>query len=145
MERPFHWDADVAPTEELTVTDRPAFQIAARMRSFRYAARGVGAVFQSQPNAWVHAAASMAVIVAGAVVGLSRLEWCLVVGAIMAVWVAESLNTAFEALCNIVSPAMHPLVERAKDIAAGAVLITAAGALVTGVLIFGPRLFVHLH
>jgi diacylglycerol kinase (ATP) len=86
----------------------------------------------------------MAVIVAGAIVGLSRLEWCLVVGAMMAVWVAESLNTAFEALCDIASPAMHPLVERAKDIAAGAVLITAVGALVTGVLIFGPRLFVHL-
>jgi diacylglycerol kinase (ATP) len=86
----------------------------------------------------------MAVIVAGAVVGLSRLEWCLVVGAMMAVWVAESLNTAFEALCDVASPAMHPVVERAKDIAAGAVLIAALGALVIGVLVFGPRLFMHL-
>jgi diacylglycerol kinase (ATP) len=145
MERPFHWDADLAPTEELTVTDRPAFQIAARMRSFRYAARGVWAVFQSQPNAWIHAAASTLVILAGGVLGLARLEWCVLVGAMVAVWVAESLNTAFEALCDVASPAMHPLVERAKDIAAGAVLITALGATVTGGLIFGPRLFVHLH
>jgi len=114
------------------------------MHSFRYAVRGVRTVFQSQHNAWIHAAASMAVIVAGAIVGLSRLEWCLVVGAIMAVWVAESLNTAFEALCDIASPTSHPLVERAKDIAAGAVLITAVGATVTGALIFGPRFVTHL-
>lgn len=126
------------------MTDQPAFNIAARMRSFRYAARGIRAVFQSQHNAWIHAAASTAVVVAGAIVGLPRVEWCLLVGAIMAVWVAESLNTAFEALCDATSPTIHPLVERAKDIAAGAVLITAVGAIVTGVLIFGPRLFGHL-
>jgi len=129
--------------EERTAADRSVFRIAARMRSFRYAARGLRAVFQSQPNAWIHAAAAMAVILAGAVVGLSRLEWCLIVGAITAVWVAESLNTAFEALCDVASPAVDPLVERAKDIAAGAVLITAVGAAITGAIIFGPRL-VHL-
>jgi diacylglycerol kinase (ATP) len=129
--------------EERTVTDRSVFRVAARMRSFRYAVRGVRAVFQSQHNAWIHAAATMAVILAGAVVGLSRLEWCLIVGAIMAGWVAESLNTAFEALCDVASPTLHPLVERAKDIAAGAVLITAVGAAITGALILGPRL-VHL-
>lgn len=126
--------------EERTVADRSAFRLATRMRSFRYAARGVRAVVQSQQNARIHLAASAAVVLAGAVVGLSRVEWCLVVGAIVAVWVAESLNTAFEALCDVASPAMHPLVERAKDVAAGAVLITAVGAVITGALVFGPRL-----
>jgi diacylglycerol kinase (ATP) len=126
------------------VTDRPPFRLTTRMRSFRYAARGVRAVVQSQHNAWIHLAASAAVVVAGGVVGLSRVEWCLVVGAIVAVWVAESLNTAFEALCDVASPTMHPLVERAKDIAAGAVLITAMGAVITGALVFAPRL-IHLN
>jgi diacylglycerol kinase (ATP) len=125
------------------VTDRSGFRLAARMHSFRYAARGLRAVLQSQHNAWIHLTASAAVVLAGAVVGLSRVEWCLIVGAIMAVWVAESLNTAFEALCDVASPAMHPLVERAKDIAAGAVLITAVGAVITGALVFVPRL-IHL-
>ena len=125
------------------MTDRSAFRLAARMHSFRYAARGLHAVLQSQHNAWIHLTASAAVVLAGAVVGLSRVEWCLIVGAIMAVWVAESLNTAFEALCDVASPAMHPLVERAKDIAAGAVLITAVGAVITGALVFVPRL-IHL-
>ena len=126
------------------MTDQPPFRLATRMRSFRYAARGVRVVVQSQHNAWIHLAASAAVVLAGGIVGLSRVEWCLVVGAIVAVWVAESLNTAFEALCDVASPAMHPLVERAKDIAAGAVLITAVGAVITGALVFAPRL-IHLH
>ena len=60
--------------------------------------------------------------------------------AIIAVWTAEALNTAFEALCNVASPEFHPLVERAKDVAAGAVLISAIGAVVVGLLVFGPRL-----
>jgi diacylglycerol kinase (ATP) len=131
-------------SEELTVTDRPAFRIGARVRSLRYAVRGLRAAFRSEPNAWIQAAASIVVIAAGTVVGLSRLEWCLIVGAIMAVWVAELLNTAFETLCDVASPTIHPLVEQAKDIAAGAVLITALGATVVGGLIFGPRLLAHL-
>jgi len=60
--------------------------------------------------------------------------------AIIAVWTAEALNTAFESLCDVASPEFHPMVERAKNIAAGAVLISAVGAAVIGLLIFGPKL-----
>ncbi len=117
----------------------PSFSVAARMRSFRYAARGIVMLLRSQHNAWIHGAASVAVIVAGFAAELSRLEWCAVILAIVAVLTAEALNTAFEALCDVASPAMHPLVERAKDVAAGAVLITAIGAALVGVLVFGPH------
>ncbi len=119
---------------------QPGFRLAARARSFRHAARGIVALLRSQHNAWIHAAASVLVFALGFLVGLSRVEWCLVVVAIAAVWTAEALNTAFEALCDVASPGAHPLVERAKDIAAGAVLITAAGAVVIGLLVFGPHL-----
>jgi diacylglycerol kinase (ATP) len=60
----------------------------------------------------------------------------------VAVWTAEALNTAFEALCDVASPALHPLVERAKDIAAGAVLMAAGGAVIVGLLVFLPHLAV---
>ena len=60
--------------------------------------------------------------------------------AIVAVWTAEALNTAFEALCDVTSPGFHPLVERAKDVAAGAVLICAIGAVIVGGIVFGPHL-----
>ena len=60
--------------------------------------------------------------------------------AITAVWVAEGLNTALERLTDLVSPGFHPLAGKAKDIAAGAVLITVIGAVSIGIIIFGPRL-----
>jgi diacylglycerol kinase (ATP) len=58
--------------------------------------------------------------------------------AIMAVWTAEALNTAFEFLADVASPEFHPLVEKAKDVAAGAVLISAGGSVVIALLILGP-------
>jgi diacylglycerol kinase (ATP) len=81
----------------------------------------------------------MAVIMAGLVWRLSTLEWCAVVVASVTVWVAEGLNTALELLADAVSPAFHPLIGQAKDVAAGAVLLAATGALVIGVLVFGPH------
>ena len=56
----------------------------------------------------------------------------------MAVWTAETLNTAIEFLADAVSSEHHPLIEKAKDVAAGAVLISAIGSAVIGTLIFFP-------
>jgi diacylglycerol kinase (ATP) len=116
------------------------FSVSARIRSFRHALRGIWVTLSTQHNAWIHAVATTAAIVAGFAFGLRRVEWLAVVLAIIAVWTAEALNTALESLCNVASPEFHPLVERAKDVAAGAVLISAIGAAVVGLLVFGPRL-----
>ncbi len=99
----------------------------------------------SQHNAWIHALATVAVCGLGVWLDLSRLEWCWVVVAIVAVWTAEALNTAFELLCDVAAPEFHPLVEKAKDAAAGAVLITAIGAAGVGLLVLGPPLARALH
>lgn len=117
-----------------------AFSPAARLRSFVYAGRGIRRMFASQHNAWIHAAATFAVVGLGLALGISRFDWIGVVGATMAVWTAETINTAFEHLCDVASPEFHPLVEAAKDVAAGAVLICAIGAAIVGVLVFGPHL-----
>jgi diacylglycerol kinase (ATP) len=114
------------------------FSVAARARSFFFAARGIKTMFVSQHNAWIHAVATVLVITLGLVAGLTRLEWFVMVLAIVAVWMAESINTAFEFLCDVTSPEFHPLVEKAKDVAAGAVLITAIGATAIGALVFVP-------
>ena len=116
------------------------FSVGARIRSFRHALRGIWVTLSTQHNAWIHAAATIAAVAAGFALGIRRVEWLAVALAIIAVWTAEALNTAFEALCNVASPEFHPLVERAKDVAAGAVLISAIGAGVVGLLVFGPRL-----
>lgn len=101
-------------------------------------------MLRSQHNAWIHALATICVLAAGAVFGVSRVEWLAITLAIVAVWSAEALNTAFESLCDVASPEFHPMVERAKDVAAGSVLIAAAGAVVIGLLIFCPRLMAQI-
>jgi diacylglycerol kinase (ATP) len=116
------------------------FTPASRWRSMTLAARGVVVVLRTQHNAWLHAVATTLVILAGLFAGLSRLEWCAIVLAMMAVWTAEALNTALEILVDLVSPSLHPLAGRAKDVAAGAVLISACGAVIVGVLVFAPHL-----
>ncbi len=93
----------------------------------------------SQHNAWIHAGATAGVVVAGGIARLERLEWLALVVAIVLVWMAEAINTAFEFLCDVASPQFHPLAARAKDVAAAAVLICAAGALVTAAFVFAPH------
>lgn len=97
-------------------------------------------MFRTQHNAWIHAVATIGVVVAGFAFEISRLEWGLVVLAIVSVWTAEALNTAFEFLADVTNPEFHPLVEKSKDVAAGAVLCSAIGSVIIGILVFGPRI-----
>jgi len=93
---------------------------------------------RSQHNAWIHAVATALVIAAGVFFDITRNEWNWIILAIIAVWTAEALNTAFEFLADATSPAFHPLIGKAKDVAAGAVLIAAIGSVAIGLSIFGP-------
>jgi len=95
-------------------------------------------MLKSQHNAWIHALASVIVCALGLYFGLTKSEWCWIVLCIMAVWTAEALNTAFEFLADAASPDYHPLISSAKDVAAGAVLISAIGSAVIGIFIIGP-------
>jgi diacylglycerol kinase (ATP) len=110
-----------------------------RIRSVKFALRGIRTMVASQHNAWIHAAATLAVLAAGLLVGLSASEWSWIVLAVGSVWTAEALNTAFEFLTDVASPDFHPLAEKAKDVAAGAVLLAAIGAAIIGVLVFWPK------
>jgi diacylglycerol kinase (ATP) len=110
------------------------------IRSFGYAFRGVGMMLRQQENARIHAVATILAVVLGILVELHRGEWCAIVLAIGLVWTAEGMNTAIEALTDLVSPNEHPLAGRAKDIAAGAVLCAAVTAVVIGLIVFLPRL-----
>src|SRR6185295_9784780 len=92
----------------------------------------------SQHNAWIHALATILVVAASCYFQLTRAEWCWIIVAIISVWSAEAFNTAFEFLTDVASPEFHPLAEKAKDVAAGAVLITAMGSALIGLIVFGP-------
>ena len=128
IEQPY----DIEPAGPLTLSGR--------IQSFRYAARGVRLMLRSQHNAWLHAVASCFVLIVGGLFMLTDAEWCWIVLAIMAVWTAEALNTALEFLADVASPEFHPLVGKAKDVAAGGVLIAAGGSVIIALLVLGPHL-----
>ena len=106
------------------------------IRSFRYAWAGIRTLFYSENNAKVHFFASAVVIIAGLWLGLRRSDWLDLFAAMTFVWTAEAFNTALERVVNLVSPGYHTLAKEAKDLAAGAVLISSIFAVIVGVLVF---------
>lgn len=77
---------------------------------------------------------------AGIWLGISRMEWCVCLILFGLILGLEMVNTAIEVVTDLVSEEYHPLAKKAKDTAAGAVLIAAIAAGVIGVIIFLPRL-----
>lgn len=122
------------------MNDKPrrSFELTLRIRSFRFAIRGICRLVSSQHNAWIHAAATLLVVVAGAVLQVSTNDWCWIIVATTMVWTAEALNTSLEFLADAACPDIHPLVRDAKDVSAGAVLISAMGATMIGTIVFWP-------
>ncbi len=98
-------------------------------------------MLRTQRNAWIHAAFSTAVFILGLWLGLSRIEWAIILLTIAGVWMAEFINTALEAVVDLASPDLHPLAKVGKDVAAAAVLVGAATAVLVGLLILGPPLW----
>ncbi len=115
-----------------------------RIQAFRHAFEGLGYLLRTQPNARIHAAATMGVVALGLWLRLEARSWALLVMAITAVWVAEAGNTALEALVDLASPEIHPTAKAAKDTAAASVLLAAGGAVVIGLLVLGPPLWARL-
>jgi len=118
--------------------------LSARLRSFQAALKGLEGVFRGESNARIHAVVALGVVIAGFWLEVSRLEWCWLVAAIAAVFAAEAMNTALESLADALHPDSHPGVGRAKDAAAGSVLVVAVAAAVIGVLVLGPHLLARL-
>lgn len=108
--------------------------------SFRYAFEGIFACIRKERNMKIHCMFTAAVLAAGIVLRISRMEWCICLilfGLIMAL---ELVNTAVEAVVDLVTEEKKPLAKLAKDTAAGAVLIAAIMAAATGLIIFIPHL-----
>lgn len=110
----------------------------ARMKSFVHAGRGLRSLVRTEHNAWLHLAATVAVISAGLTLKISLDDWRWITLAIAMVWIAEAFNTAIEALCDRITDAFDPAIGRVKDLAAGAVLLASIGAAIIGVLTLGP-------
>lgn len=115
------------------------FSIRARAKSFQYAWQGVITFLRGEHNAWLHAIATVAVTVLATIIGLSKTEVIALVFAIGFVWVAEIFNTCIEHIMDFISIEKRPEIKFIKDLSAGAVLVAAITAFVTGAIIFIPK------
>lgn len=106
-------------------------------RSFAWAISGIIYAFSTQRNMKIHGLAAIVVLIAGLAVGLSQIEWAIISLTVFLVLAAETINTAIEKTVDLVTSDYHKLAELAKNLAAGAVLLTAVNALIIAVLIFG--------
>ena len=109
-------------------------------KSFGYAFEGIFHTISRERNMQIHCMAAVLVVIFGAALQISREEWftCLILFAI--VMSLECVNTAVEAVVDLATQERHPLAKKAKDAAAGAVLIAAIFAAVIGLWIFVPKL-----
>lgn len=112
--------------------------LAARLKSFAYAIQGIVFMLKTQHNAWLHGVATIAVITLALYCDVSASDWRWLIVAMAMVWVGETINTAVEYVCDVVSPQYSEAVKHAKDIAAGGVLIAAFGSFIIGLLTFWP-------
>ena len=124
--------------------ERDPSEIYNRVKSFQYAFEGWWYVLRTQHNAWIHALISISVFVIAFWLQLPGHDWAVLILTIMAVWMAEFMNTAIEAVVDMMMPEVHPLAKIAKDVAAAAVLVGAVGAVLIGLIIIGPALWARL-
>ena len=109
-------------------------------RSFGYAFQGIFTCFRKERNMKIHCVAAVLVVIAGVILKISAIEWCICMVLFGLVMALEHVNTAVEAVVDMVTEEYHPLAKVAKDTAAGAVLIAAIMAAIAGCIIFLPKI-----
>jgi diacylglycerol kinase len=123
----------------------PQSEWAKFIAGFGHAFRGLWYALRTQRNARVHVSIAILAILLGIVLRISAVEFAMVFVAITGVFLAEMFNTVFELCVDLASPDYHPLAKIAKDVAAGAVLLSAMLSIVIGVFVFVPHLWGLLH
>lgn len=108
-----------------------------RLRSIGYALQGCISLVKQEPNAKIHALATVVVIAAGIIRGIGRYDWMALIFAIALVWITEALNTAAEMLCDLwCEGKYHPKIKIIKDIAAAAVWIASLASVAIASFVF---------
>lgn len=112
------------------------FNIKDRVRSFGYAINGIKTLMVDEHNARIHVLGAIVAITLGLVLEISQYEWMWILLAIAMVFITEMINSAIEAICDEVTQEQRPNIKKAKDIAAGSVLVAAIFSLVVAVWVF---------
>jgi len=112
-----------------------------RLASFIHAFHGIKQLFRSEPNARIHLLLMIATVAAGFYFQISRFEWLVLILCFGIVFITELINTSLEFLCDHVTPERNEQIKRVKDLAAGAVLMSAITVLIAGLIIFVPYIY----
>jgi diacylglycerol kinase len=110
------------------------------IRSFRFAFEGISYLIRTQRNVRIELAIGVVVLIVAWWVGVTPVEWAVLVLTITFVLAMEALNTAIELAVTLASPERHPLAKAAKDVSAAMVLIAALASVIVGAIVLGPRL-----
>ncbi|MEX2052300.1 MAG: diacylglycerol kinase family protein [Candidatus Paceibacterota bacterium] len=116
----------------------------AKVRSknrFHHAFRGLYIFAKTTRNLTAHLLIALLTLLMGCYFGISNIEWMAVVFSIGLVLVAEAFNSAIEIDIDLTSPEYHPYARDTKDVAAGAVLLSALTASIVGIIIFLPKIW----
>lgn len=119
--------------------EKEPFSLKKRIKSFEYSFTGLVHLFRLEHNARIHAIAAILVVIAGCILEISSMEWVAIVICIGLVLVTETLNTSIENICDHLTTDIHPHIKIIKDLASGAVLISAITAVVVALIIFLPK------
>lgn len=112
--------------------------------SFYYAIVGIASVFKNERNMKIHFLASLAVVLFAYLADVTKFEWAILVITIFMVLIAEAVNTAIEKTVDLVTETYHPLAKKAKNIAAGAVLLSAVNAVIIALIILLPYIKAYI-
>jgi diacylglycerol kinase len=107
------------------------------IQSFKYALLGISRGLTNHRNFRIQFFAAIFVVILGFVLNISSTDWGIILIAIIVVLALELMNTSIEELLNHLHPSQHPNIGRAKDFAAGAVLLASIGAAIIGIIVFG--------
>lgn len=129
--------------EERETAKKSAGQVPPFIRSFGYAFEGIYYTLRTQRNMRVHAGIGLVAAILGLWLGISTVEWAVLLVMMALVFSLEMMNTVIEAIVDLVTGTYHPMAKIAKDVAAGAVLVAAIFAVGVGLFLFLPRLL-HL-
>ena len=126
------------------IDTKEEFSFINRAKSFANAGKGVVVFLKTTPNAWIQLLIFLVAVALGFYFRITATEWMFLVIAAGMVLAAEAFNTAIEIDIDLTSPEFHPYARDTKDVAAGAVLITAVTAFIIGISIFGVPIITYL-
>lgn len=136
---------DLRSTMQINPDDHSLITSPNRVQSLGYAIAGWLYMLRHQKNTRIQAVASIAIMVVGLWLGISTVEWAILILTITIVWMAEFINAAVEATVNLATREYHPMAKVAKDVASAAVLLGVVASVLIGLLILGPPLLIKLN